>query len=68
MDLADFAAKIDWEGGTSGAVSYGLRSSDLDEDVRIEHPELVIAWDNLVAASREWEVIARELLPEGEEM
>jgi hypothetical protein len=30
MTPAEFAAKVDWEGGTIGALDYGLRADALD--------------------------------------
>jgi len=49
FSLEDFDAKVEWEGGAyEAAVGYGLKSNDLAEPYN--YPELVTAWDNMVAS------------------
>lgn len=47
MTPAEFAGKVEWEGGVLDALDYGLRADDLDDS----NPELKAAWRDL---ARRW--------------
>jgi hypothetical protein len=45
MTLVGFFAKIEWEGGVSEALDYGLDAEkDLTEEVQAANPEFVRLW------------------------
>lgn len=46
MNRADFAAKVEWEGGIFEALEYGLHSDDIDDTDQ----ELQDAWSALETA------------------
>jgi hypothetical protein len=52
MTLADFVAKVDWEGGITPSLEYGLRADHLDPNDEESKP-LREAWAALETAYRE---------------
>ena len=59
MSTADFAAKVEWEGGVEGALEYGLKHTDLDPgdesvaELRAKWRELEEIYGELEALSDE---------------
>lgn len=52
MSVADFAAKVEWEGGITAALEYGLKHTHLDpgdpkaENLRDAWAELERIWES----------------------
>lgn len=54
MDVAGILAKIEWEGGLTAVLEYGLKADDLSDAARAEHPQFAQAWDAVCAG---WEKV-----------
>ena len=73
MTPQDFAGKIEWEGGITGALDYGLKSTRLDPDDPASTPlreawaVLEAAWNEIQPAMRAVEDILEDLDDEGDE-
>lgn len=69
MTAEDFAAKVEWEGGVTSALDYGLKATDLPEnsddpltaDLRAAWTALQGKWDALRDEMREVEEILDEI-------
>lgn len=56
MDLPSLRNKIDWEGGIIGALQYGVRDDDIDDEELSEMwYEIQRQWENLDADMSEFE-------------
>ncbi|HKO83925.1 MAG TPA: hypothetical protein VJ140_05040 [Actinomycetota bacterium] len=54
----DLLSKMEWEGGLSGGLDYGLGPDDLSAEAREQHPEAAAAWDKVCAAYAAFDHIA----------
>lgn len=61
-NLEDFVGKIDWEGGLTGALEYGLSTDDyeLPEDVAEKWDEIVEYFDEFESLSGEFWALIRK--------
>lgn len=60
-NLEDFVGKIDWEGGLTGALDYGLSTDDYDipEDVAEKWDEITEFFDEFESLSGEFWALIR---------
>ena len=68
MTAKDFAAKIEWEGGVSDALDYGLKHTALDPndsesaDLRSKWKEIEDAWSEVDALQSELNRIIEQII------
>lgn len=62
QDLEDFVGKIDWEGGLTSALDYGLQTKDyeLPEDVAEKWDEIQDAYAEIESLSGEFWALVRQ--------
>ena len=45
--VADFASKVEWEGGIVEALDYGIKPKDVPEEIRPQWQELSDMWKKM---------------------